>query len=148
MCIELRKNRIIFIIMVRTVSFFIIFYSTYYMERYNKKKFLILTIIFFFSMVILSISRGFTTTMLGWDGLGISSICLIMIYQRKKTSRNSLLTITFNRIGDVLLILGLIKTADFNCDITFTINENISTRSLIFIALASITKSAQFPLST
>lgn len=146
--IDLSKYRLIFLLIVRTVSFFIIYYSRFYIERYNKKKFLILTIIFFFSIVILSIRNGYCSTIIGWDGLGISSICLIIIYQNKKTSRNSLLTITFNRLGDVFLILGLIKASSIMCNFNFSINRRMGISRIIFLVLASITKRAQFPLST
>lgn len=146
--IDLSKYRLIFLLIVRTVSFFIMYYSRFYIERYNKKKFLILTIIFFFSIVILSIRNGYCSTIIGWDGLGISSICLIIIYQNKKTSRNSLLTITFNRLGDVFLILGLIKASSIMCNFNFSINRRMGISRIIFLVLASITKRAQFPLST
>lgn len=146
--IDLSKYRLIFLLIVRTVSFFIIYYSRFYIERYNKKKFLILTIIFFFSIVILSIRNGYCSTIIGWDGLGISSICLIIIYQNKKTSRNSLLTISFNRLGDVFLILGLIKASSIMCNFNFSINRRMGISRIIFLVLASITKRAQFPLST
>lgn len=146
--IDFSKYRILFILIVSLVSIFIIVYSSIYIERYNKKKFLILTIIFFFSMLILSLRDGVCTTMIGWDGLGVSSICLIIIYQNSKTARNSLLTITFNRIGDVFLIIGIIKASEYFCDLSVPVSANIRNFSLAIIFAAAITKSAQFPLST
>lgn len=143
-----REKRLIFCTIIRVVTSAVLCYRTFYIEFYNKKKFNILTILFFMSIAILSIRNDFLTTIAGWDGLGISSICLIIIYQRNRTIINRLITITFNRLGDIFIIYGIILNSIELNNIRFTVNIKIGTLSSVILVLARITKRAQFPLST
>lgn len=45
------------------------------------------------------------TILLGWDGLGLISYCLVIYYPTKKSSRAGMLTVLRNRVGDICLLL-------------------------------------------
>lgn len=142
---SLRYTNIIFISIVLPVTFFVLSYRKIYIDHYNNKKFLIITIIFFFSMILLVTRRSFINFIIGWDGLGLTSICLIIFYPNKTSLYNSVLTIFFNRLGDVILILALrIVISDYSEKINWNfIRLNI----LLILTICAFSKRAQFPLS-
>jgi len=45
--------------------------------------------------------------LLGWDGLGLVSYCLIIFYQNDKSASSGMLTVLSNRVGDVAILLGI-----------------------------------------
>lgn len=137
----------LFISIVRLVTFIVIVYRQVYIEHYNNKKFLILLFIFFLSMFILVFRDTFLVLIIGWDGLGISSIFLIIFYPNKITLYNSLLTIFFNRLGDVTLIL-VISHLITNYYFFIPLSNVESLLILILILLCRFAKRAQFPLSS
>lgn len=51
-------------------------------------------------------------------------------------------------MGDVFLIVGLILVSSNICDFSFTLDSYGNKRAIVFLMLASMTKRAQFPLST
>lgn len=116
------------------------------MEHYNNFKFLFLLLRFFVSIFILRTSSSLLNIIMGWDGLGITSILLIIFYPNKNTSFNSILTIFFNRLGDVILILILGINLFTHCSF-FEIQDQ-SSLLIILLAVCSFTKRAQFPLSS
>lgn len=139
-------SRIVFSFIVFLVTRFVCCFSKSYMEHYNIKKFFLLMLIFFLSIVFLVHGNNFFTFFIGWDGLGITSICLIIFYPNKITLYNSFLTIFFNRLGDVIFIYLI-------CSIFLSFHSFIRLLSIsswwffLSIILCSFTKSAQFPLS-
>lgn len=137
---------IFFLIIVLSVTRFVCCYRTSYIEHYNNFKFIFLLLRFFSSMVILSLRRTMLALIIGWDGLGITSICLIIFYPNNTTLFNSILTMFFNRLGDVILILCLgVSISNYSMDFRL-----IQTDLLFFLllCLCSFTKRAQFPLSS
>lgn len=135
-----------FIMIVRAVTTIVLFYREIYIEHYNNKKFTFLLILFFLSMLLLSVSDRLLLTIVGWDGLGVRSICLIMFYPNSNTLYNSLLTIFFNRLGDVILVAVLcFCLLDFYL---FYRVQNLRPWIFLLLLLCSLTKRAQFPLSS
>lgn len=146
-CFGLSDVSNLFILIVSFVTSLVLLYREVYIEHYNNFKFIFLLIIFFLSMAILSTRESLLNLMLGWDGLGVSSLCLIIFYPNKNTLYNSLLTMFFNRLGDVILILVLsLYIIDYSLFFRLGGTRTILIRVLIF--RCALTKRAQFPLSS
>jgi len=58
-------------------------------------------------MIFLILSPNFIFILLGWDGLGLVSFCLVIYYQNFKSFRAGIITALTNRLGDSL-VLGTI----------------------------------------
>lgn len=139
--------RIVFISMVSLVTCLVFLYSEVYIEFYNNKKFFFLTLLFFFFMVILSSGRRVMNSMIGWDGLGVSSLLLIIFYPNKITLFNSFITFFFNRLGDILfLVFFCYFITDYRTFFFFRKGTSFFLCLLFFFCL--ITKSAQIPFSS
>lgn len=143
--VKIDSTTFFFLAIVTPVVIYVSFYRKLYMAHYNRKKFFALIILFFFSILTLVIRSSPLVFIIGWDGLGVTSICLIIFYPNKTSLYNSVLTIFFNRLGDVFLIASL-------C-IYFSIIRRYSTyfftkmEVLILLIICAFTKRAQFPLS-
>lgn len=143
--VEVGSIAIYFLCIVFLVTSFVLIYRARYMEHYNNPKFIFLLFSFFVSIIILSVRSSYLVLMLGWDGLGFTSICLIIFYPNKNTLYNSFLTIFFNRLGDVVMIFSLCFSM-----INFSIfySHSFTPAVLILLTLCAFTKRAQFPLSS
>lgn len=136
-----------FLGMLFLVSCLVFLYAEAYMSHYNNKKFGALVLIFVSSMVTLSLRDSPLLMFIGWDGLGLFSICLIMFYPNKVTIYNSVLTIYFNRLGDVVLIFGI--CIFFYASNTISISlGGLSYYFLSILIICALTKRAQFPFSS
>nr|AHA52470.1 NADH dehydrogenase subunit 5 [Therophilus festivus] len=135
----------IFIMVIMLISSMVMIYSMNYMENeYYLNRFLILILTFILSMIFMIISPNLLSILLGWDGLGLSSFCLIMYYQNKKSYYSSMVTILMNRIGDIFIIMIssiMLKLGSWN----FLFINKFNYLLLFFNMLFSITKSAQIP---
>merc|ERR1711981_842321 len=92
--------RLIFLISVLLISISVFTFSTSYInfdKYYTRFHFLLLS--FVASIVLLIIS------LLGWDGLGISSYLLVIYYRRRKSYNAGIITVISNRVGDALIII-------------------------------------------
>ena len=45
--------------------------------------------------------------MVGWDGLGLVSFCLVIYYARSRSMESGLVTVFRNRFGDVFFLLSM-----------------------------------------
>nr|WNV65529.1 NADH dehydrogenase subunit 5 [Cyanopterus ninghais] len=139
---------LIFISTVLMISSIVIIYSINYMNNdLHIKRFMLLIIMFIMSMILMISSPNMISILLGWDGLGLSSYCLVAYYQSKKSFNSSMITIMMNRIGDIMILMTIsimIKFGTWN----FLFINNMNFLILIMIFIASITKSAQIPFST
>lgn len=145
----LRKLNSLFISVVLIISSLIFFYSQYYIDRTKKSKiFTWLLLLFIFAMCFLLVRSNIWRLFIGWDGLGVSSYCLVIYYLNWKSQNRGQLTILSNRIGDlfllVLLGLRIVErwTSQFFSRLSWT-----EARILLLLLLA-FTKSAQFPFSS
>nr|WOG34359.1 NADH dehydrogenase subunit 5 [Laelaps sp. 1 JO-2023a] len=141
----------IFMFIVFFISSMVIFYSYMYMLNDKKNiKFLILMILFVSSMMFLVICPNLLITILGWDGLGLISFCLIIFYNNEISNFSGILTIMTNRLGDIGLILSIILMLNFfSWNLIQFSFENLNINFLIFfLLLAATTKSAQLPFSS
>lgn len=137
----------LFIRVVLLISSIIIIYRVIYMnnEKYIKR-FIYLVILFIVSIIIIIIRPNILRILLGWDGLGIISYCLVIYYQNYRSYNSGMVTILVNRIGDIgiLIAIGLIIMYG-RWNIIF-LKRSFKVLFIIFI-LAAITKRAQIPFS-
>jgi NADH-ubiquinone oxidoreductase chain 5 len=90
------------------ISSMVLFYSLEYM-RGDKflYRFIIMVYLFVLSIIILILSPNIIRVLLGWDGLGLVSYCLVIYYQNVKSSGAGMVTVLSNRIGDVAILLSI-----------------------------------------
>nr|YP_009699978.1 NADH dehydrogenase subunit 5 [Dermestes tessellatocollis]QEK77724.1 NADH dehydrogenase subunit 5 [Dermestes tessellatocollis]QIA46727.1 NADH dehydrogenase subunit 5 [Dermestes maculatus] len=136
------------------ISSMVIFYSDEYMHGdLNLNRFIILVSLFVCSMMLLIFSPNLISILLGWDGLGLVSYCLVIYYQNIKSYNAGMLTALSNRIGDVALLISISWMMNFGswnylfwlesmkCDFHMIVVSYL-------IVLAAMTKSAQIPFSS
>lgn len=144
----------IFISFVLFISSLVIFYRKEYIaEDLNINRFILLVVIFVFSMMILIISPNLISILLGWDGLGLVSYCLVIYFQNVKSFNAGMLTALSNRIGDVALLIAIAWILNYGrWNYIFYIEIIKNDISIIIIGslvmLAAITKRAQIPFSS
>nr|QXU76336.1 NADH dehydrogenase subunit 5 [Choroterpes yixingensis] len=144
---------LIFMSFVLLISSLVIYYSQEYMSGdININRFIMLVLMFVMSMMFLIISPNLISILLGWDGLGLVSYCLVIYYQNVKSYNAGMLTALSNRIGDVALLLAIawmINFGGFSYIYYLEMNKNSIEVFIIsmLIVLAGMTKSAQIPFS-
>ena len=99
---------LIFISFVLFISSLVIYYRKEYMRSdVNINRFIILVLLFVLSIIILIISPNLVRILLGWDGLGLVSYCLVIYFNNVKSYNAGILTALLNRIGDVALLIAI-----------------------------------------
>nr|UXO95443.1 NADH dehydrogenase subunit 5 [Aedes vexans] len=145
---------LMFMSFVLLISSLVIFYSDQYMgEDYNVNRFILLVLMFVFSMMMLIISPNLISILLGWDGLGLVSYCLVIYFQNVKSYNAGMLTALSNRIGDVALLLAIAWMLNYGSwNYIFYLDMMKSNFEMMVIGglvmLAAMTKSAQIPFSS
>jgi len=137
---------------VLLISSVVILYISYYIKIDSVAiKFILIVFLFVFSIILLIFRPNFVSILLGWDGLGLVSYCLVIFYENNKSSRAGILTIFSNRIGDVLILLRISLVLGFGTTRIFYLELISLSFELKFIfyliLLAAITKRAQIPFS-
>nr|UUB71690.1 NADH dehydrogenase subunit 5 [Bombyx mandarina] len=154
MSILLDWMSLLFTMFVSLISSVVIFYSKSYMNsELNLNRFIILVLMFVFSMVLLIISPNLISILLGWDGLGLISYCLVIYYQNLKSYNAGMLTALSNRIGDVMILMVIcwvMNYGSWNYIFYFDFMKNDYVMFIIsfMIIIAAMTKSAQIPFSS
>nr|YP_010134466.1 NADH dehydrogenase subunit 5 [Heortia vitessoides]QWM93956.1 NADH dehydrogenase subunit 5 [Heortia vitessoides] len=154
MSILLDWMSLLFIMFVSLISSVVIFYSKSYMSSdLNLNRFIILVLLFVFSMILLIISPNIISILLGWDGLGLVSYCLVIYYQNVKSYNAGMLTALSNRIGDVFILMVISWMMNYGSwNYLFYLNFMKNDFSMFMISLmiiiAAMTKSAQIPFSS
>nr|ATV81526.1 NADH dehydrogenase subunit 5 [Cosmoscarta sp. TS-2017] len=142
---------LIFMSFVLFISSLVIYYSVEYMSiDFNINRFFYLVMMFVMSMMFLIISPNLISILLGWDGLGLISYCLVIYYQNNNSYNAGMLTCLVNRIGDLALLMSIAWMMNFGSwHYVFYLNKMYNFDFIIFmIFLASFTKSAQLPFSS
>ena len=88
--------------------------------------------------------------LLGWDGLGLVSYCLVIYYQNFKSYNAGILTALSNRVGDVCILLIISWMLNYGSwDYVFYIELIKSDFEMgvigSLVVLAAMTKRAQIP---
>nr|UFZ12911.1 NADH dehydrogenase subunit 5 [Platyneuromus soror] len=145
---------LLFMSFVLFISSLVIFYSKGYMYGdYNMNRFIILVLLFVMSMMLLIISPNLISILLGWDGLGLVSYCLVIYYQNEKSYNAGMITALSNRIGDVALLMAIAWMLNFG-SWNYIYYLEVMKYSIemqlicILVILAAMTKSAQIPFSS
>nr|ANS53978.1 NADH dehydrogenase subunit 5 [Yunnanacris wenshanensis] len=145
---------LIFMSFVMYISSLVIYYSEDYMSgEKNINRFIIIVLMFILSMGFLIISPNLISILLGWDGLGLVSYCLVIYYQNVKSYSAGMLTALSNRIGDVAILISIAWMLNFggwNYIYYYDFISNSFEMKIItmLIVLAAMTKSAQIPFSS
>ena len=124
--------------------------SEYIRHDFGKVRFGLVVFLFVLSILLLIVSPNFVRVILGWDGLGLVSYCLVIYYMNYKSGSAGMITVLTNRFGDCGLIIcvslflcfGRLEFFGMLCDGSF-LGLIISLGCL----LAAITKRAQVPFS-
>jgi len=138
---------------VLLISSLVIYYSSEYISGdLNINRFILLVLMFVLSMILLIISPNLISILLGWDGLGLVSYCLVIYYQNVKSYNAGIITALSNRIGDVALLIAIAWVLNFGSfNYIFYLQGFSDTLELkvvgALVVLAAITKSAQIPFS-
>nr|YP_009742228.1 NADH dehydrogenase subunit 5 [Minois dryas]QID90311.1 NADH dehydrogenase subunit 5 [Minois dryas] len=154
MSILLDPISLVFMMFVFLISSSVILYSKSYMgSELNLNRFIILVLLFVFSMILLIISPNIISIILGWDGLGLVSYCLVIYYQNVKSYNAGMLTVLSNRIGDVMILMviaWMVNYGSWNYIFYLDFMKNDYSMKIIsfMIILAAMTKSAQIPFSS
>nr|YP_010121897.1 NADH dehydrogenase subunit 5 [Necrodes littoralis]QRF92665.1 NADH dehydrogenase subunit 5 [Necrodes littoralis] len=154
MTILLDWMSLLFMSFVLFISSMVVFYSKEYMEGdLNINRFIMLVSMFVLSMMLLIISPNLISILLGWDGLGLVSYCLVIYYQNVKSFNAGMLTALTNRIGDVALLMSIawmLNYGSWNYIFYIECMKSDFSMELIsyLVVLAAMTKSAQIPFSS
>nr|YP_010968426.1 NADH dehydrogenase subunit 5 [Aurivittia aurivittata]WNO18758.1 NADH dehydrogenase subunit 5 [Aurivittia aurivittata] len=145
---------LLFMMFVSLISSSVIYYSKSYMSsEVNLNRFILLVLMFILSMVLLIISPNIISILLGWDGLGLVSYCLVIYYQNLKSYNAGMLTALMNRIGDVFILMiisWMLNYGSWNYVFYLDFMSNDYEMKIIsfMIIIAAMTKSAQIPFSS
>nr|YP_010414127.1 NADH dehydrogenase subunit 5 [Notiophilus quadripunctatus]URQ84669.1 NADH deshydrogenase subunit 5 [Notiophilus quadripunctatus] len=145
---------LMFMSFVLLISSMVIFYSNQYMEGdLNINRFIMLVLMFVFSMMLLIISPNLISILLGWDGLGLVSYCLVIYYQNIKSYNAGMLTALMNRVGDVMLLIAISWMLNYGSwnyifYLDYLKNDYYMQIISLLVVIAAMTKSAQIPFSS
>nr|UZT67613.1 NADH dehydrogenase subunit 5 [Parnips nigripes] len=138
---------LMFLSVVMFISSMVMMYSKEYMAMEIKKKyFTMILMMFVISMIFMIISPNIMSIILGWDGLGLISYCLIIYYQNLNSFNSGMITLLTNRIGDVMLLIMIfmmLNLGSWNLMNYYFINKTF----IILFMIMVMTKSAQIPFS-
>nr|QIV24673.1 NADH dehydrogenase subunit 5 [Cacodacnus planicollis] len=154
MSILLDWMSLFFMSFVLFISSMVIFYSEEYMSSdLNLNRFILLVVMFVVSMMLLIISPNLISILLGWDGLGLVSYCLVIYFQNVKSFNAGMLTALSNRVGDVALLMSIAWMLNYGSwNYVFYLDLAKSDFAMMLISymvvLAALTKSAQIPFSS
>jgi len=133
---------------VSFISGLVFLYSVFYMEgTVDSRRFIWLVFGFVFSMFLLVFSGNFFLVMVGWDGLGLTSFCLVIFYSNHSSLESGLVTVFSNRVGDVFFLICFFfffMGGSFFFDWGALLSR---VGFFIFLFLGAITKRAQLPFS-
>nr|YP_010127605.1 NADH dehydrogenase subunit 5 [Platycheirus albimanus]QPP19861.1 NADH dehydrogenase subunit 5 [Platycheirus albimanus]UXF58171.1 NADH dehydrogenase subunit 5 [Platycheirus albimanus] len=145
---------LMFMSFVLFISSLVIYYSKEYMiDDMNINRFIMLVLMFVLSMMFLIISPNLISILLGWDGLGLVSYCLVIYFNNVKSYNAGMLTALLNRIGDVFLLLAIAWMLNYGSwNYIFYLEFMMNDKEMLFISIlvtsAAMTKSAQIPFSS
>nr|YP_010282324.1 NADH dehydrogenase subunit 5 [Camponotus japonicus]UHM24987.1 NADH dehydrogenase subunit 5 [Camponotus japonicus] len=138
----------LFISVVMLISSMIMLYSIVYMgQDIYINRFISLLNLFIFSMILMIMSPNLISILFGWDGLGLSSYCLVIYYQNYVSFNSGMVTVLSNRLGDVGLLMSISLVFMYGSWNMNFLLEYKGSMIMLMILVAGLTKSAQIPFS-
>nr|YP_008963762.1 NADH dehydrogenase subunit 5 [Leptomyrmex pallens]AGL61398.1 NADH dehydrogenase subunit 5 [Leptomyrmex pallens] len=136
----------LFVSLVCLITSMIYLYSSAYMKGDPKVNgFIVLVFMFVLSMVLMIIMPSVFSILFGWDGLGLVSYCLIIYYQNYSSYSAGMVTVLFNRVGDVALLVSIGLMFSYGSWAIYMLSSKVV---MYMLVLAAMTKSAQVPFSS
>lgn len=138
---------LLFISFIFLISSIIILYRYIYIYNDNfNNRFIYLLVLFICSIVLIIIRPNIFRILFGWDGLGLTSYCLVVYYQNYISYNSGIVTLLRNRVGDIrlLILIGLI-IVNGRWNMGILLREKLF---IIILLVAAITKRAQIPFSS
>jgi NADH-ubiquinone oxidoreductase chain 5 len=133
---------------VSLISGFVFLYRFFYMwGSLDQRRFVLLVSLFVASICLLVFSGNFFLTMVGWDGLGLVSFCLVVFYGNSTSLESGLITVFSNRVGDVFFLLSFFffRVGGY-WGFDFFGGKELGV-FVVLLFLGAITKRAQLPFS-
>uniref|UniRef100_A0AAU6PBX5 NADH-ubiquinone oxidoreductase chain 5 n=1 Tax=Destinoides conspicuus TaxID=3137869 RepID=A0AAU6PBX5_9HEMI len=132
---------------VTMISSMIMMYSGNYMNnnKNESNRFIMLINLFILSMMLMIISPNMISIMLGWDGLGLVSYCLVIFYSSKKMYNSGMITCLTNRMGDIGLLMAISWMMSYGSWHFMFYKEMYMETLCYLIVISCFTKSAQMP---
>nr|YP_588213.1 NADH dehydrogenase subunit 5 [Nautilus macromphalus]ABE26895.1 NADH dehydrogenase subunit 5 [Nautilus macromphalus] len=125
------------------------FSSSYMSGDEHLGRFVWLVMLFVLSMNLLVFICSLPALLLGWDGLGLVSFCLVIYYQNRKSLGAGMITGLMNRVGDTLLLFSIVimfSMGHWNF-LGFWVCAG-GWLVCLMVVVAGMTKSAQMPFSS
>uniref|UniRef100_UPI0030027F24 NADH dehydrogenase subunit 5 n=1 Tax=Yangisunda ramosa TaxID=3019675 RepID=UPI0030027F24 len=141
---------LMFISVVLFISSMVVLYSSDYMGScsYPSNRFLFLVIMFIMSMVLMVISPNLLSILLGWDGLGMVSYCLVIYFNSLSSYLSGMITCLTNRLGDIGLLISICWLMSYG-SWHFVFYLDFYSDFIFYMMIVScFTKSAQIPFSS
>nr|YP_010540353.1 NADH dehydrogenase subunit 5 [Singapora shinshana]UYF20495.1 NADH dehydrogenase subunit 5 [Singapora shinshana] len=140
----------LFVSVVLLISSMVVFYSINYMGlySYSSNRFLFLVILFIISMMLMVMSPNLVSILLGWDGLGLVSYCLVIYFNSVNSYLAGMITCLTNRLGDIGLLISISWMMSFGSWHFMFYLDFYSSTLFYLLIISSFTKSAQIPFSS
>nr|QZR91885.1 NADH dehydrogenase subunit 5 [Ujna puerana] len=140
---------LLFISLVMFISSMVILYSIDYMSinSFSSKRFLVLVNLFILSMILMIISPNLLSILLGWDGLGLVSYCLVIYYSSVSSYLAGMITCLTNRLGDIGLLICISWCISLGSWHFLFYNNLLDDLFVYLLVFSCFTKSAQIPFS-
>ena len=162
----------IMLIVITSVSALVHIYSTGYMSGDpHIPRFMSYLSLFTFLMIVLVTSDNYVQLFIGWEGVGLCSYLLINFWlTRIKANKAAMKAMLINRVGDIGLVLAMIKILDefgalefstiysimslnewtevYTKSAVVTVNKESITIICLLLFLGAVGKSAQLGLHT
>nr|CAB0049849.1 NADH dehydrogenase subunit 5 [Sepia pharaonis] len=126
-----------------------IFSKSYMLGDKYSYRFSLMVMLFVLSMNLLIFIPNLVTVLLGWDGLGLVSFCLVIYYQNNKSLAAGMLTVLMNRVGDCFILASIsmmLVLGHWNMLCLWDFHNFVVVN--FFVMIAGMTKSAQIPFSS
>nr|YP_006702540.1 NADH dehydrogenase subunit 5 [Angiostrongylus vasorum]AFP58671.1 NADH dehydrogenase subunit 5 [Angiostrongylus vasorum] len=140
-------DSLVFSVILLLITLSVVLFSSYYLSgELNFVYYMMMLMLFVGSMFMLNFSVSVFTMMVSWDLLGISSFFLVLFYSNWDSNSGAMNTALTNRLGDYFFFFFFVSSL-FSSYYFFSFSFFVVS-GLLFLVLASFTKSAQFPFSS